>query len=78
MAHSKQMKRKYAPQANPYIKMKDQDVQENQPPIKKWKSTPLRKLRIIQSKLLQNPFAAKGSVKLADLSPQPELETVVI
>ena len=42
------------------------------PPIKKWQSTPLSKLRIVQSKLLWNLFAVKGSAKLAEVSPQPE------
>ena len=58
MAHTKWMKRKYIPQANPYIKLKDQDVQSSQ-----WRPMPLHKMRIGWSKLPHNPFAVKRIAK---------------
>ena len=72
MAHAKQTKGKYALQTYPYVKMKDQDVQRNQPPAKKWRPMPLQKVRIAQSKLLHNPFAAKRIANLTEVPPQPE------
>ena len=71
MVHTRQTKRKYAPQANPFMKMKDQDVQWDQPPTKKLKLTLLHKLKIAQSKLPHHPFA-KRIANLTEALPQPE------
>ena len=52
--------------------MKDQNVQRNQPPTKKWRPIPLCKMRTTQSKLPHNPFATKGIANLTEVPTQPE------